>query len=360
MRRDLNHGGDSDDEYTNNGPTCSPQRKDGGTTTPQPTPTPSRSNRISGLVGGGARPRVRPDRHISFGAAPSASADDLLARAALEPPPTQLNDVSAADVERRARSGSIASHPEGRGETDQERRTRKEMRRLAAALAEPHAPEFEWFPGSGSGDLPQQLTFRAPPPGYNGIPSPFMRTPSPAHDTQPADALAHPAEQEDEDAADLDGFAMSSGRSSNSGSDAPYSPIGGHHPHSAASGAEITYVPIPPHKPKKSKSKSKSGRSTKSKSSTTSSTLASPPPTSSPFPHVRDSGVYPDSPKGEEFGAFTAAVEGQEDGEFDGTPSGLDSFDDFAEVQREALPSPGLSRGGGGFSFGGGKGMGGV
>ncbi|KAF7348836.1 hypothetical protein MVEN_01403600 [Mycena venus] len=312
------------------------------------------------------------------GSRSGASTDDLLTRAALEPTPTQLKDVSAADVERRARSGSTASQREGGGETEQERRTRrkarKEMRRLAVALAEPHPPEFEGFPGSGPGELPPQLTFRAPPPGYNGIPSPFMRTPSPTHEVPPADALAHLAAQDDEDAADLDGLAYarlaprgvggsqsqsrSSGRSSNSGSGAPYSPIGGHHP--GANPGEIAYIGIPHHKPKKSKSKSKSGRSTKSKSSATSSTLASPPPSASraTFPQgVRDSGVYPDSPKGEEFGAFaTAAVEGGEE-EFDGTPGGLDSFDDFAEVRREALPSPGLSRGSGGFNFG--KGMGG-
>jgi hypothetical protein len=66
----------------------------------------------------------------------------------------------------------------GELETKQDRRarrkTRKKMRHLAAALAEPNTPEFEGFPCSGSGKLPPQPTFRASPSGYNGIPSPFM------------------------------------------------------------------------------------------------------------------------------------------------------------------------------------------
>jgi hypothetical protein len=72
------------------------------------------------------------------------------------------------------------------------------------------------------------------------------------------------------------------------------------------------------------------------------------------FP-LRDSGV--------EFGAF--AVASAKD-DFDGTPGGFDSnfgveAEAEAEVLREALPSPGLSRGADGFRFsgGGGKGMGG-
>ncbi|KAJ7780430.1 hypothetical protein B0H14DRAFT_3164163 [Mycena olivaceomarginata] len=107
-------------------------------------------------------------------------------------------------------------------------------------------------------------------------------------------------------------------------------------------------------RPKKSKSK----RTTKSKSSATSSTLASPPPTSPSFPHgVRDS---PLRDSGVEFGAFTSG--GAED-EFDGTPGGFGSSfgveveaeaEAEPEVLREALPSPGLSRGAGGFRFGGG------
>ncbi|KAJ7754278.1 hypothetical protein B0H14DRAFT_3166498 [Mycena olivaceomarginata] len=268
------------------------------------------------------------------------STDDLLARAALDAGPTQLKDGHAdtpveSDHERRAR-----------------RKARKEMRRLAAALAEaPHTPtEFEGFPGSGE----------LPPAPHKGIPAPFLHLPA----LGPApDALAQLQAADDEDAADLDGLAYarlaprpmggsqsqsrSSGRSSGSGSGAPpYSPVG-----------EIAYVGMP--RPKKSKSK----RSTKSKSSATSSTLASPPPTSPSFPHgVRDS---PLRDSGVEFGAFTSG--GAED-EFDGTPGGFDSnFGVEAEVEaepevlREALPSPGLSRGAGGFRFsgGGGKGMGG-
>jgi hypothetical protein len=75
--------------------------------------------------------------------------------------------------------------------------------------------------------------------------------------------------------------------------------------------------------------------------------------------------------KGEEFGAFAHAHAGEED-DFDGTPGGLDSFGaeseseafaaEMAGFSREALPSPGLSRGGGGFGFGaneGARGMGG-
>jgi hypothetical protein len=164
------NGSDSDDECTNNAvrapaPTssrgCSQthgprthRRKGGGTTTPQPTATPSRSTHTSAPWE--ARPRARPDisacgdlislgtgaggawrsragttsctrrlplalaqrsgkkrRGSRSGTAPGASTDDLLARAALEPAPTQLKDVSATDVARRARSGSAASHLEG-------------------------------------------------------------------------------------------------------------------------------------------------------------------------------------------------------------------------------------------------------
>ncbi|KAJ7309452.1 hypothetical protein DFH08DRAFT_1049765 [Mycena albidolilacea] len=350
------------------------------------------------------------------------STDDLLARAALDAGPTQLKDVSAADVARRARSGSAASqgHAETPVESDHERRARrkvrKEMRRLAAALAEaPHTPtEFEGFPGSG--ELPS-----AP---HKGIPAPFLHLSA----SGPApDALAQLQAADDEDAADLDGLAYarlaprpmggsqsqsrSSGRSSGSGSGAPYSPVGGtcyvflfvpslrsrlllppyyfsfafflllsRSPFfllflfsssflvlrssiraDSSFVSEVAYVGMP--KPKKSKSKSR--RSTKSKSSATSSTLASPPPTSPSFPHgVRDS---PLRDSGVEFGAFASGTGGAED-EFDGTPGGFDSSfgveaeaEAEPEVPREALPSPGLSRGAGGFRFGGGggKGMGG-
>jgi hypothetical protein len=54
-------------------------------------------------------------------------------------------------------------------------RAGRRARRLAAALAELNRPESERFPCSGSGKLLPQPTFRAPPPGYNGIPFPFMR-----------------------------------------------------------------------------------------------------------------------------------------------------------------------------------------
>ncbi|KAJ7309480.1 hypothetical protein DFH08DRAFT_1049846 [Mycena albidolilacea] len=262
------------------------------------------------------------------------STDDLLARAALDAGHTQLKDVSAADVARRARSGSTASqgHADTPVETDHERRARrkacKEMRRLAAGLAEaPHTlTGFEGFPGSGE----------LPPAPHKGIPVPFLHLSAPG----PApDALTHLQAAENEDAAGLDGLVRSSG----SGSGVPYSPVG-----------EVAYVGMP--RPKKSKSK----RSTKSKSSATSSTLASPPPTSPSFPHgVRDS---PLRDSGVEFGAFTGG--GAED-EFDGTPGGFDSnfgveaeAEAEPEVLREALPSPGLSRGAGGFRFGGGGGKG--
>ena len=102
--------------------------------------------------------------------------DDLLAHAVLESAPTQLKDISATDVRVRAPPHRISK---GELETEQDRRARrkarKKMRHLAAALAELNTPEFERFPCSGSGKLLPQPTFRAPPQGYNGIPSPFMR-----------------------------------------------------------------------------------------------------------------------------------------------------------------------------------------
>ncbi|KAJ7863773.1 hypothetical protein B0H14DRAFT_461606 [Mycena olivaceomarginata] len=120
----------------------------------------------------------------------------------------------------------------------------------------------------------------------------------------------------------------------------------------------------------------------KSNSSATSSTLASPPPSSTsaslPHPHPhggavpRDSGVYADSPLATEteFGAFTS---GDAEDDFDGMPGGFSGFgvDELADVEvgagereaevvREALSSPGLSRRAGGFRFGNGsrRGMG--
>ncbi|KAJ7882569.1 hypothetical protein B0H14DRAFT_3754346 [Mycena olivaceomarginata] len=157
------------------------------------------------------------------------STDDLLACAALDAGPTQLKDVSAADVARR----SSASHlGDINVETDQERRAKhkacKEIPRPAAALVEtPGTPtELEGFLGSRE-------------QAHRGI--------------------------------------RAGRRSSGSGSGAPYSPVG-----------EIASVGMPHPKPKKSKSKHR----TKSKSSATSSTLASPSPSFPSFPHgVRDSGV---------------------------------------------------------------------
>ncbi|KAJ7319306.1 hypothetical protein DFH08DRAFT_1035013 [Mycena albidolilacea] len=266
--------------------------------------------------------------------------DDLLARAALDAGPTQLKDVSAADVARRARSGSAASqgHADTPVEMDHERRARrkarKDMRRLAAARAEaPHTPtEFEVFPESGE----------LPPAPHKDIPAPFLHLSAPG----PApDALAHLQAAEDEGAADLNGLA--------------YRAVVGEWEWSAVLTCGRNRL-----RRHAQAQKSKSKRITKSKSSATSSTLASPPPTSASFPHgVRDSGVYADSPT--EFGPFTSGTGGVED-EFDGTPGGFDSSfgveaDAEPEVAREALPSPGLSRGAGGFRFGGGggKGMGG-
>ncbi|KAJ7883322.1 hypothetical protein B0H13DRAFT_2538199 [Mycena leptocephala] len=122
--------------------------------------------------------RQRSGVGAAVGLRPGTSTDDLLARAMLESASTQLKDISATDVARRARSGSTASHLEGELEIEQDRRARrkarKKMRHLAAALAEPNTPEFEGFPCSGSGKLPPQPTFHAPSSGYNGIPSPFM------------------------------------------------------------------------------------------------------------------------------------------------------------------------------------------
>jgi hypothetical protein len=81
---------------------------------------------------------------------------------------------------------------------------------------------------------------------------------------------------------------------------------------------EIAYVGMPQPRPKKSKSKSR--QTTKGKSSATSSTLASPPPSATSFPHgVRD---FPLHDSGVEFGAFVVA---SAEDDFDGTPGGFDS-----------------------------------
>ncbi|KAJ7712895.1 hypothetical protein B0H14DRAFT_2645061 [Mycena olivaceomarginata] len=191
------------------------------------------------------------------------------------------------------------------------------MRRLAAALAEaPGAPtEFEGFLGSGSGE-PLQVQV------HRGIPVPFLQLSAPAPDSH-----LHPqvhAEDDEDAAADPDGLTYACL--------APW-------------GMETAHVGMPRLK------KSKSKHATKSKCSATSSTLASPPPYVTSFPHSpsfpHDSGV--------EFGAFAVAQD-----DFDGTPGGLSTFPDElgveadvagdageAEVVRDALPSPGLSRGAG-------------
>ncbi|KAJ7871773.1 hypothetical protein B0H13DRAFT_2059945 [Mycena leptocephala] len=78
-------------------------------------------------------------------------------------------------------------------ETKQDRRARrkarKKMRHLAAALAEPSTPEFEGFPCSGSGKLPPQPTFRAPPSGRSSssgrLPTLWHTSPRKTTRTQP-------------------------------------------------------------------------------------------------------------------------------------------------------------------------------
>ncbi|KAJ7800991.1 hypothetical protein B0H13DRAFT_674566 [Mycena leptocephala] len=125
-------------------------------------------------------------RHGSrSGTAPGASTDDLLARRrssrAHAAQGFSTTDVSGARI--RAPPHRISK---GSGDRARAPRRRKAARRLAAALAELNTPEFERFPCSGSGKLPPQPTFRAPP--YNGIPSPSMNG---AAAVPPADALAH-------------------------------------------------------------------------------------------------------------------------------------------------------------------------
>ncbi|KAJ7703746.1 hypothetical protein B0H17DRAFT_1194219 [Mycena rosella] len=239
------------------------------------------------------------------------------------------------------------------------RRARKEMQRFAAAAAShsPHSPhtEFEGFPGSGGPATPS-------PSAHRGIPAPFLPQPPAIQSGSQSQANTQRA------AADFDGLSYarlaprasaaggsgsrSSGRSSNSGSGAGYS----------ASAAGYECVGAPRYVGGKKK-RSKSGRrGTKCKSSATSSTLA--------------------SPRAEEFGAFASAgplksptafegaalEEGGDDfdgtlgfsaregapsfaeGAFDGVPGSLDG------LPREALSSPGLSRG---FSRGRGKSGGG-
>ncbi|KAJ7843027.1 hypothetical protein B0H13DRAFT_2364968, partial [Mycena leptocephala] len=292
------NGSDSDDEYTNNASSHSSEegwRDDDAA----PTPTPSRSThaprtprhislwgfnlfgngRGRGVALEGGDDRSGKKRRGSHsGTAPGASTD---------------KDVSATDDARRGGAG-----------TEQERRTGRKTQEtapLAAALAELNTPEFEGFPCSGSGKLPPQPTFRAPPPGYNRIPSPFMRRSS---SSGRLPTLWHTSRETRTQPTSMD----SRTRCWAEGCGGIAEPECLSHSTAAANAAEIAYVGIPPHKPKSSTSKSKSGRSTKSKSSATSSTLASPPPTSSGFPHlagVRDS----ESPTGkEEFGAFATQI----------------------------------------------------
>ncbi|KAJ7616345.1 hypothetical protein DFH06DRAFT_1307113 [Mycena polygramma] len=308
--------------------------------TPNPHPNPNAS----------ASDATAPTKTKRRGSTARTSTSDLLARAALEASPTPLQDVTEADVERRAR-----------------RKARKEMRRLAAALAaeaespspSPSLPEdgavYDGLP-HGAHPHPHLAFHPAPSPtGHRGIPSPFMNmnvSPPQGQAAADADALAHLAQQDDEDAADLDGISYarlaprskggsqsasrSSGRSSGSGS--------GSYAYSYTQmGAPQQLEGLPPPKPKK--------RSKKSKSSATSSTLASlsPPPSASAFalrgerelppsPPYHPSAYVRSSPsplsgarsspsplsaaKEDEFGAFASVGAGGED-EFDGTPGGL-------------------------------------
>ncbi|KAJ7177237.1 hypothetical protein C8R43DRAFT_506581 [Mycena crocata] len=255
----------------------------------------------------------------------NASTEALLSHSS--PDAEALTDVSEADVERRAR-----------------RKARKEMRRLAVQLAAQESVV---------------ATQPAPSPSApGGIQAVFLpAAPSP---TTPVSAPVPTLETKQEDAevdeVDLDGGmyarlapltsaggSRSSGRSSGSGSAGYY-------------GAAYTAPPFAPHPQSKSK---RSKRSKKSKSSATSSTLASLSPSTSLS--VSTQAHFKLAAQGEEeFGAFTHA----EEEEFDGTPGGFgfgvpegaEDFDadadaaaersaeDEPEIQREALPSPGLRR----------------
>ncbi|KAJ7446620.1 hypothetical protein FB451DRAFT_1567827 [Mycena latifolia] len=257
-----------------------------------------------------------------------------------------------ADIERRAR-----------------RRARKEMRRLAKAVAQQDADAADFAAGAGGSPLT--------PSAHRGMPAPFLPAPAPLPPAPSADALARMQAQDDDDAADLDGGAYarlaprgpgggtggsrSSGRSSNSGSgagyergsSAPYSPLGPY------AGADSPLM-----KPPKSKSK----RSKKSKSSATSSTLASPRQEAfGPFASASDFDGAPGGFEGaQEFdgapGGFDAPHIYDDDG-FDGTPGGFEGAPaDFGEdggfdiprgFVRETLPSPGLSSAGRTYGFDG-------
>ncbi|KAJ7309478.1 hypothetical protein DFH08DRAFT_1049836 [Mycena albidolilacea] len=254
------------------------------------------------------------------------STGDLLAWAALDAEPTQLTDVSAADVAWRS-----TAYADTNVETDQ-RPPRAPQGTHADAAACSRARGGAGYAHRVRG-LPRQREWGAPTYRTQGDTSPpFLQLSTPAPGAH-LHLQAH-AEDDEDAAVDLDGLAYarlaprgvggsqsqscSSGRSSGSGSRASCSPV-----------EEIAHIGMP--RPTKSKSK----RTTKSKSSATSSTLTSPPPSSASFPHgVRDSGVYADSPA--EFGAFTSGTGGVED-DFDGTPGGFStSNDEAAEGIEEA------------------------
>ncbi|KAJ7504343.1 hypothetical protein B0H11DRAFT_1905586 [Mycena galericulata] len=294
------------------------------------------------------------------------STDRLLADAGAGPAPRELAD---ADIERRAR-----------------RRARKEMRRLARAAAQA-------YPSDGPPGLPQD------DPDRRGIPAPFLfASPPPGLEAAGADALAHLRAQDDDDDADLDGGmyarlaprsgpggtggSRSSGRSSNSGSNSNSNPTSNNY---ADANANAHVGPFVPPRTKSRSGKKGGKRSTKSGSSATSSTLASPSPP--PYAAVPAFAHAPPHNEEEEFAEFASApirvatgpFSAPDDDEgFDGTPGGfgsrahpafeagfgVDVEDEEEEeggfdgaVAREALPSPGLSRGGSGsgFNFGAGR-----
>ncbi|KAJ7923831.1 hypothetical protein B0H13DRAFT_2266947 [Mycena leptocephala] len=287
---------------------------------------PRQLSLCSGLQGSTAPPGVPASPHRSksirrgsIAHARSASTADLLARAALEPAPTLLTDVTEADVERRAR-----------------RKARKAMRAASSPALEGAGEEgFDGFLGTPF--LHVQLS-----------PSPSASAPPP-----PLANVAHIHAEEDDDAVDLDGGAYarlaprptggshsgsrSSGRSSGSGSGGvPYS-------HSPI-GAYIGTV-----KPKKTRTRT---RAAKSKSSATSSTLASPPPTPSStapgfgFPNaqtLRKGDGFPHALEEYGLGAFTQVTPDGDGDEFDGTPGG-GGFEAIQFVIRwMAIPFPALS-----------------
>ncbi|KAJ7889982.1 hypothetical protein B0H13DRAFT_2040936 [Mycena leptocephala] len=247
-----------------------------------------------------AAPPKKHKKRRESGAGRSESTSSLLARAALEPVPTALADVTEADIERRARG------EETDGERRARRKARKEMRRLAAALAEGDGPqddaEFEGFPGSG---LPPHLTIHASPPAlYQPIPSPFLHLSGSAHPS--ADAA-----QEDDDAADLDGGrtrgwcrAQWAGRVRR-----------------GYANGEVAYVGMPPRANRNRKRRNRAAQiksSARLRPCVPAGYVACVGLLPGPHVHAEEDG------KGEEFGAFTHAHAGEED-DFDGTPGGLDS-----------------------------------